>query len=415
MPGLVDVHGHLELTILRGFLEDDDFFRWIRRLTRTKYELLSTEELEVSASWGLLEAIRSGVTTLGEVCDLGASVRPLIDSGIRAVVYQEVFGPDPAVAEVAFEGMQERVARHRRAVRDAGAEGRVRVGVSPHAPYTVSPALFRRVVDWVLAGDAARRDGPAGTCPVSIHAGESAAEGRFTREGRGPFADLLQSRGIDVPTSSGRSPVAWLDDLGVLATRPLLAHCVDSTPDEARRLAEAGATVAHCPISNAKLGHGVAPLGDLWEAGVRVGLGTDSVASGNVCDPLEELRVAAILARTHSPARPPRDWIRLATLGGAEALGMEEEIGTLEPGKRADLVAIDLEAPHVAPVHDVEAALVWSASGRDVALTWVGGRLLHDRDGRCGGVTAWPRGTARDRRSLARRVEEIARRLRESS
>src|SRR5690606_9545861 len=149
----------------------------------------------------------------------------------------------------------------------------VRVGVSPHAPYTVSDELFRRTAEYALAEG----------LPVAIHAAEGEAEERLVREGAGPFAEGLRARGIPTPPR-GRSTIELLDRLGVLRVRPLLIHCVRVDEDDIRRIADAGATVAHCPAANARLGHGVAPLLQLREAGIPIGLGTDSVASNNRLD-----------------------------------------------------------------------------------------------------------------------------------
>jgi 5-methylthioadenosine/S-adenosylhomocysteine deaminase len=169
----------------------------------------------------------------------------------------------------------------------------------------------------------------------------------------------------------------------VLAASPLLVHAVRATDDDLDAIASTGSRVAHCPKSNAKFGHGVARLGAMRERSVKVGLGTDSVASNNALDMLDEARAATMLARASSRdplALSARDALELATAGGARALGLEAEVGTLEPGKGADLCAVALDGLHIAPVYDVETSLVFSASARDVLLTVVGGRVVFDRD-----------------------------------
>jgi 5-methylthioadenosine/S-adenosylhomocysteine deaminase len=372
LPGLVNVHAHLELTALRGFLEELDFFRWIRKLTDTKYERLEERELLASARWGVVEATRAGITTLGEVCDAGVSYQAIVEGGLRAVVYQEVFGPDPAQAEGALENLDARI----RAYLGAGAP-RIRIGVSPHAPYTVSDRLLCLVTELALERGLA----------VTIHAAESAAEEELVRAGTGPFADFLSGRGIPVE-ARGCSTVEHLDDLGVLRCRPLLVHCVRCSAEDLRRMAAAGCAIAHCPKSNLKLGHGAAPWREMRRHGVRVGLGTDGVVSNNSCDLFEEARCAALVDRGRlaglsgssgkSSDAPPtaREILQLLTLDGAAALGLEGEIGSIEAGKAADLCAVDLSGPHVQPLHDVETALVWSASARDVVFTMVEGEVL---------------------------------------
>lgn len=243
---------------------------------------------------------------------------------------------------------------------------RVRVGISPHAPYTVSDELFR------AAALLAREE----ELPVAIHAAESAPERALVVEGGGDFAPGLRARGIETPPR-GRSTIEMLGRLGVLDARPLLIHCVDLDAEDIRRISDAGCAVAHCPVANAKLGHGVAPVPELREAGVRVGLGTDSVGSNNRLDLLEEARIASLLQRARK-ADPgvlsPAELLSLCTIDGARALGWEDRVGTLEPGKEADLCAVSLSAPHVRPVHDPLAALFHAARGTDVVLTVVAGR-----------------------------------------
>ena len=367
LPGLVNAHSHLELTLMRGLLEESDFRQWIGRLTDIKLNRMTGDDLVDSARLGALEAVHAGVTCCGDTCDSGLALDALLESGMRGVVYQEVFGPDPAQASESLARLGEKVA----VLEDrAGDSGRVRIGVSPHAPFTVSADLFRGV-----AGMARER-----ALPVAIHAAESDAEERFMREGAGPFADRFAERRI-AWTPPGVSTVAYLRDLGVLECRPLLVHAVQSSASDLDALAESGAAVAHCPKSNAKFGHGIAPLAGLLERGVTVGLGTDSVASNNVVDMLDEARAAVLLARASArdaAALSARRALELATLGGARALGLGSEIGSLEVGKRADLCAISLDGLHVAPVYDVETALVFSASARDVVLTVCGGRVVFD-------------------------------------
>jgi cytosine/adenosine deaminase-related metal-dependent hydrolase len=201
----------------------------------------------------------------------------------------------------------------------------------------------------------------------------------FVREARGPFAERLRARGITV-SGHGQSPIAWLAGTGILETQPLLVHCVQVDAADISRIAESGATVAHCPISNAKFGHGVAPVEDFLSADVRVGLGSDSVASNNRTDILEEARFAALLQRSvrqDASLLGPQQLLRVATLDGARALGIDDRVGSLEPGKEADLIAVALGTPRTTPTTDPVATLFHSACGCDVVMTVVGGRVLY--------------------------------------
>jgi 5-methylthioadenosine/S-adenosylhomocysteine deaminase len=391
LPGLVNAHTHLELTVLRGHAEDVEFAPWIRRLTGAKYQKLDAGAYRASARWGALEAIRSGVTTVADGSDSGQVLDALVESGLRGLVYHEVFGPDEKDVAAAMAGL--RGALDAMAPR---ATARVRLGVSPHAPYTVSPALFRAVTDLALERG----------LPVMVHAAESRSERRLLREGAGPFAEAFAARGI-AWRPPGTSTVEYLARLGVLRARPLLVHAVDVDAEDIERLLLSGASVAHCPKSNAKLGSGIAPLGTFLERGVRVGLGTDGAVSNNGCDLLEEARFAVLLQRAKAAAdgrgEPvgARAAVRLMTLGGAEALGMDGEIGSLEPGKLADVVAIDLSGPRVAPAHDPEAAVVFAAAAAAVVLTMVEGRTLY----------RWGKVLTLDEDGLRRDLELAARKL----
>lgn len=364
-PGLVNVHAHLELTALRGRLENLAFFDWIRTLTRLRGERMNAEDLEVSAQWGVVEAARAGVTTIADVGASGAGFQALRQSGLRGVAYQEVFGPDPMQAKKSLAGLKRRIEAQR-----AEETELVRLGVSPHAVYSVSALLFRLVTEY------AERE----ALPVAIHCAESQAEDDFMRSGQGPFAAFLRERGV-AWTPPRASPIRYLSDLNVLRVKPLLIHAVRATDEDIGLLTFHGASVAHCPKSNAKFGHGIAPVGRLRQRGVRVGLGTDSVASNNVCDVLDEGRFAQLLSRAaqgDGRLLSADELLRWMTLDGACALGLDDRIGTLEVGKDADLIGVSLAGPHLEPVYDPTTAVVTAATGRDVVLTVVQGRVIYD-------------------------------------
>ncbi len=368
VPGLVNVHTHLELTAMRGWLEDLPFRRWIIRLTKARREVLDAGRLLASARLGIAEGLLAGITTYADTCESGVAHQAMRDMRVRGVMYLEVFGPDPDRASGSLRELATRVA----AVR-AQDSTLVRTGISPHAPYSVSDDLF--------AG--AARLSIDERLPMAIHAAESEAEHLLVTAARGDFADALRARGIDV-APRGTSTIALLDRVGVLHARPLLIHCVRASHDDIRRIAAHGCAVAHCPASNAKLGHGIADLEGLLHANVDVGIGSDSVASNNRMDLLDEARLALLMGRARRgtwDVLPAAQGLELATLGGARALGLDAETGSLEVGKAADLAAFPLDAIHAQPVQEPESALLFATSGRGARLVMVAGEVLV-RDGR---------------------------------
>lgn len=392
LPGLVNVHTHPELTGMRGLLEDLPFHLWIPHLRAAKDGAhLSDEDFGACARWACLEAMAAGITCIGATEDSGAAFGALRDAGMRGVVYREVFGPAPGQALHSLERLRQRVEQMRGEETDL-----VRVGVSPHAPYTVADALFRLVAEYAVAEE----------LPIAVHTAEAEAEVQLVAQGAGPFAAGLRTRGIETPPR-GRSTVELLGRTGIMACRPLLIHCVHVDADDIRRIADSGATVAHCPIANARLGHGISPVIEMLEAGADVALGTDSVASNNRMDLLEEARIAQLMQRARlasAGALAPERLLRLVTMDGAKALGMLDRTGSLEPGKDADLCAVRVTAPHTRPVQDAVAALFHSARGTDVVLTAVRGRVLY-REGRF---------LTLDPEPLRARVDDVAARLRDA-
>jgi len=406
IPGLVNSHSHLELTAMRGLLETEetDFFAWLKKLTTVRLERMTAEDLNVSAAWGVCEAARAGVTCVADASDSASeSMKALCDVGLRGIVFQESFGPDPRLAKENFEKLKAKVARLRELETEL-----VKCGVSPHAPYTVCAPQLEMIAEFSLAE----------SLPVMMHAAETRMEVSLMRDGSGIFAEGLRSRGIEW-RAPGVSTIQYLNEHGLLQTRPLLAHCIHVDDADIETMKKTETRVAHCPKSNAKLGHGVAPFAKFFGSGIAVGLGSDSVASNNTCDLLEEARFALLLARAkvsanigdldRDEAADPEgailganEVVNGATLGGARALGLAGLTGELRTGLQADFVVVALDGPHQIPSYDPASTLVFASSGRDVSLTVVAGREVY-RDGRV---------TTVDEERLRARMSEIAAKLR---
>ena len=366
LPGLVNTHTHLELTAMRGFLEDCQFAPWIDKLRQSRNEIMDREALLDSARLGIIEGIEAGVTTYADTCSSGVVMQAMRDAVVRGIMYQEVFGPDPSHAETAMRELEDRVEALRLEQTEL-----VALGVSPHAPYTVSDPLY----------EAAARFANSRGLPLAMHIAESEPEFELVARGEGDFAERWRRRSIAVSPRS-RSPIALLDERGALERGPLLIHCVRVDSEDIAIMARHRCAVAHCPASNAKFGHGIAPLLPLIAAGIRVGIGSDSVASNNRMDILDEARLSVLIHRAATrrhDAFGAHDALQLATIGGARALGLDSRVGSLEVGKDADLAAFKTDTPRTIPTGDPYSAAIFALPGRSAELVTVKGRVLVER------------------------------------
>ena len=357
VPGLVNAHSHLEYAVYAGFGDGFSFPPWIALHVTRKRRLLDGDAVAI-ARLGAAECLRAGITTLADASFTGAAAPACADLGLHAVVHLEVFGDDPDAAVERFATLRETVA-------DALSD-RVRLGVSPHAPYSRSGEVYAACAGLGL--------------PLATHLAESEAEQEWLLHGTGAMAE---AEGIPIAPAR-ETGVRLLAGRGLLGPDVLAAHCVHVDPEEIALLAEHDVAVAHCPRSNAILGCGAAPLAELLAAGVRVGLGTDSPASTPSFDLFEEMRAAVYTARVRArrpDALSANAALELATLGSARALGLDDEIGSLAAGKRADLTVVSLAGSPFLPWEDPTTAVVFGGSPDRVLLTLVDGEARYEKGG----------------------------------
>lgn len=352
LPALVNAHTHLELSWMAGRVaRDTSMPAWAGRLVSLRREAGADDPAPMRAAIAAMRA--SGTGLVGDIGNTLASVEALAEARMPAVVFAEVIGfrGDLADERLAW-GRTERDAAAARVAAArvvSGARGRadVRVALAAHAPYSSSPAL--------LAGVA--REAEASAMPWSLHLAESVEEITFLRDGNGPWRALLESLGSWDPawTVPRCAPVEYLARLGVLGPRLVAVHGVQLTGGELARLREAGVSLVACPRSNEWTGAGPAPLGRFIASDVRLALGTDSLASADSLSMFDELASARALA----PEVPPARLVRCATRDGARALGWDAELGTIEPGKRAAIIGVELPAAALEErVHGPEAWLL---------------------------------------------------------
>jgi cytosine/adenosine deaminase-related metal-dependent hydrolase len=356
-PGFVNAHSHLEYAVYAGFGDSlADFAEWIRLHTERKRRI-AWEEYVAIARLGAAECLRSGITTVGDCSFSGAAAVAVDELGLGGIVYLEVFGADPDDALEQFDDLRSRAATH--------FNERVLLGISPHAPYSISPAVYRTCADLGL--------------PLATHISESESEVRYLHDGGGAWEGIPWL--VDPPGTTGTRLLA---SEGLLGPQLLAAHCVVVEPEEIALLAEHDVAVAHCPRSNAYVGCGIAPLRELSDAGIRVGIGTDGVSSTPSQDFFDELRTTVMMARARArrpDALTAAEALELGTLGSARALGLEAEVGSLVRGKRADLAVVSLAGSAYLPWEDPAGAMVFGGSPERVLATYVGGELRYERGG----------------------------------
>jgi 5-methylthioadenosine/S-adenosylhomocysteine deaminase len=348
LPGLVNTHTHLSMTLMRNYADDLAFWPWLMERVKPLEDHLTPEDVRVGARLGLAELIRGGTTCFHDMYfHMDQVAEAVASAGVRACLTGALFDNAGQGEQLLKSAVDLHEHWHGRA------DGRVTVRLGPHSAYLCSPSYLREILR-----EAERLD-----CGLHIHLAETEREVEDSRQ------------------RHGKTPVQLLADLGCFRVPVVAAHAIYVDAADQRLLYEGGASVAHNPSSNLKLANGIAPVQTLLERGTNVSLGTDGAASNNNLNLFEEMHLAALLQkwlRRDAEALPARQVLRMATIRGAKALGLDAEIGSLEVGKQADVIVVDAAQPHLAPRHDPVALLVYSAQAADVCTVLVKGRMLLD-------------------------------------
>jgi len=365
MPGLINTHAHVPMGLFRGLAEDVDIETWFNDYMWPLESNLTPDDVYWGMLLGVAEMIQSGVTSVADhYFHMDRAAEAVEQAGTRAALGWAVFGSQGA------EGV-DRTASFA-ADYDGTASGRITTWLAPHAPYTCDAAFLRAV-----AHEAERLD-----LGIHIHAAETADQTRASLE------------------AHGRTPIQVLDDTGVLDRPTILAHCCGVTPSDLKLLARRRCGVAHAPKTYLKLAMGAAPVTQMRDAGIPVGLATDGPVSNNTLDILESLRLMAMVAK-HDSGRPQTmtvaEALTVATRESARVYGRPDDLGHLEAGYLADIILVDLNGPHTQPLHDPAAALVYAVRASDVRTVICDGRVL-----------------MRDRRLLTIDVDEVTARVGDS-
>lgn len=348
MPGIVNMHCHAGDSLFRGLVENLPLEPWLQTVWKAEAAILNAETSRLGSVLGFAELLLSGVTTVMDMFWYpAATVAAARSVGMRVSTGGIFFDP----AGVTALSIDQRVHEAERFFAEFAGADDVLPAVMPHGAYTVSPENLK------IAKAVADRHGAL----FSIHAAETRAEQ------------------ADIQKRYGRSVIRHMEHLGLLDERTVLAHCVHLDDAELDILARSGATVAHNPMSNMKLASGFARLPDMLDRGITVTLGTDGAISGNDLDMWMALRLAATIHKAFSgraDAVPTHQALDMLTLAGAKALGAEDRIGSLEPGKLADMLLVDVRRPHAVPLFDPLTHLVYSTAKSDVRHVFVGGRQV---------------------------------------
>ncbi|MBQ3301308.1 MAG: amidohydrolase family protein, partial [Eggerthellaceae bacterium] len=366
IPGLIDLHTHLENSVMRGIVTDQPYIQWIQSV-RAVGSKLDAHDWHSSSVLGGLEALSAGITFVADVSSTGASCSTIQKLGLRGIVYREVGAMDKRRVEDAMRMARNDIVRWSETVDS----DRIKIGITPRETYDCHPAVFTE------SARIAREE----NIPLAVYVAESREEYDFIRYGSSSLSvdRMADKRGfVEVPPwlPTGSSPVRYVVNWGGFEADNVMAvHCVHVDSDDIKFLKNYDVAVAVCPRCDAQLSMGVSPVLEFLRAGLRVGLGSGYTVSTDSSDAIQEMRVGMLLNRAVNPGTfiSAETMLRMATIDSARAVRMDDKIGSLEVGKYADLAVVDLSDSRQAPTDDPVTALVNTCSADDVLRTMVGG------------------------------------------
>lgn len=374
MPGLVDLHTRLEKSVLRGVVRDAPYAKWILEVKRASGSLEASDWYD-SAVLGGLDALSSGITTIADITSSGATFAAASKLGLRGVIYRSVAAMDKMRVDFAVGAAQREIERWR----DKGGSDLVSAGIAPAPLFAIHPLVYTRVAEY-----AAREN-----LPLALRLACSREEYNFVMHGASMFpgSTMADAYGgyVEIPPwlPTGVTPVRYAVNWGAFeAPNVMLVHGVHVDDADIKKLREYDVSVCTCPRANAQLGMGIAPLDAYLRAGLDVGFGTDSPAATDATDILTEMRVGMLIHRAVNTRRflDAGTALKLATIGGARALGMDDRIGSLEIGKRADVIAVDLSSSHQSSGTNPVSTVVNACTASDVLMTMVDGKTLYEKN-----------------------------------
>lgn len=369
-PGFIDLHARVEDGVLRGLIRDLPFVEWRKNIGDLRSRISSKEAYD-SAYLGCLEELSAGVTTIGDTTSTGAAVFAAQDCGLRAVVYREAGAIDKRLVNYAMKKVDSDLEKWSQSID----EDRIMLGIAPDPVYECHPELYR---------SAAKYAAEHNNLPIAMKLAGSNEELRFVKDGATAGLDsTVDHRGfVEVPPwlPTAVTPVNYVLNWGLFeAENVMIVYGVNVSEDDVRHLRDYDVAVATCPSLNAQLGMGVAPVSEYLRSGLRIGLGTGAPGSVNYLDMFAEMRFELMVQRALSREfLNPQTLLEMATLRAAEVLRLDDKIGSLEIGKLADIIAIDLSGSHQTPTTDPVTALLGSASNSDVVMTMVNGNILYE-------------------------------------